>query len=80
MDLANALSDNFNDADELVSISLYWVAKITAIEGNFEHSIYFLNKSFDISPWRKLEYLEEFPELLGKKYAKFNKMLIKSQK
>jgi tetratricopeptide (TPR) repeat protein len=68
------LRDYFNEL-RLLADTYFWLAKIYAIQRDLDKSVDMLIKAFMFDSKKKLEYLMEFPELLGKKYSKFNKLL-----
>ena len=70
----NGFQDYINDI-KLLGDTFFWLAKIYAIQKDLDRSIGMLIQAFEFDPKKKLEYLMEFPELLGKKYTKFNKLL-----
>ena len=69
-----------DDNRELISNAFFWSAKIFAQQENYDKSLTYLTVAFDLIEDRRLDYLLEFPDILGKKYSRFNKMLQKKEK
>jgi tetratricopeptide (TPR) repeat protein len=65
---------------EIISNSFFWIAKTYAKQQDYEGSTDMLIQAFELMEERRLDYLFEFPDLLEKKYSRFNKMLQKREK